>query len=71
MPHVSEVELAREATETIERFRRLTNGRTRLASALLLGVAIDEAASQGLPETVMTERVFIEFRRRDKVSIDE
>lgn len=71
MDEITEADYARAANEAIETFRRLTSGRKRFASALLLTAAIGEAASQGLTETVMTERVFQEFRDRERVELGD
>jgi hypothetical protein len=61
---VQELELAKAAVESIKTFRRLTNGRERLASALLLGVALEEALDQGLNEKDIVDRVYSIARDR-------
>ena len=71
MDQITEADYARAVLDTLEIWRRLTTGRPRLASALLLTAAIGEAASQGLTETVMTEKVFQEFRTRERVILGE
>lgn len=68
---MEETELAEAYSKAIEIFRRLTSGRLRLAAALLLGAAIEEAFDQGLTETAMTERIFQIARDRERAMVGE